>query len=209
MAFRYVFLSLILSICLAGCCEPCEKPDWGTFSLTPGTLAKATFSGLSSRTYVSSQGQERTFTQYEPVQAYETGSYNCDFSGRCAVCCETYTTEYFYVQMTDPDNQNIFEFSIQKDFFNHTPKEAPDSIGEVLFLAYNTDRISGSIQNLLNTTLTETVTLDGKSFQQVRKFSVVNPPILPDPNEMTDLFFSLTEGIVGFIYADGTEWRLK
>lgn len=198
-----------LVILLHGCCEPCEKPDYGEFPLSDAGINKMAFSALGPQVFVSPAGEKRTLTYFEAVEGLQEGTYDCDFDRRCGVCCASFDAGFFYSQLADADNTIRFEFALAKDFERHSPLEPNDSITEVLNIAYNSSVITDEIQDAPNSSFTGSVELNGRTFNNVRKISTDTPPFFNDPGAMVNFYFSYTQGIVGFQYADSTVWRLE
>lgn len=208
--FRFAFIVTVLtSGLIQGCCPECEKPDYGEFTLTEAGINKMAFSALGTQTYVSTNGDKLNLKYFTPVQGNEEGTYDCEFGDRCGICCGTYLSEFFYVQLSDDDNTRRFEFALSKDFARNSPEEDSDSITEVLNIALNNDLVLGEVPDVANTTLDQTVTLDGRTFTKTRKFESTNPPFFNDPGVIINFYFSYNLGVVGFQYADSTIWRLE
>lgn len=203
-SFFVAFLLLIQA-----CCPPCEKPDYGEFPISNAGVSKMAFTAPRARTFVSTQGETQTLTYFEPTNGLQEGTYDCELDRRCGVCCATFDAGFFYSQLADADNSIRFEFALAKDFSRHSPLESNDSITEVLDIAYNTSEITYEIPDAPNSTLSGTIELDGRTFQNVQRISTSVPPIFNDPDALVRFYFSYEEGIVGFQYADSTIWRLE
>lgn len=209
-SFRVFFIATIL-VCglIQGCCPECEKPDYGEFELSDAGINRMAFSALGTQTYVSTNGDKINLKYFTPVEGFEEGTYDCEFGDRCGICCGTFLSEFFYVQLADDNNTRRFDFVLTKDFARNSPLEEPDSISEILQIALNGDLITGNILDVGNTALDETVTLDGRTFTKTRKFESSNPPFFNDPGVIVNFYFSYNLGVVGFQYADSTIWRLE
>lgn len=208
--FRFFFILTILTTgFIQGCCPECEKPDYGEFTLNEASINRMAFSALGTQTFVSTNGDKINLKYFTPVQGNAEGTYDCEFDNRCGICCGTYLSEFFYVQLADDDNTRRFEFALNKDFARNDPLEESDSITEILTLALNNDLIAGEVVDVANTGLDQTVTLDGRTFTKTRKFESANPPFFNDPGVIVNFYFSYNLGVVGFQYADSTIWRLE
>ncbi len=206
---RPLLLAVLALGLLSACCPPCEKPNRGEFYLSTPAVQRMAFSGLPTQTFVSTQGNLRNLRYFQPVRQMQEGSYDCEIERRCGLCCETFLSEYYYLQFADDNQQTVFEFLLSKDFSRHAPTEPSDSITEVLQVALNGDDISASIPNVVQAALTDTVELNGRQYTQVLKVSTRVPPFFDDPNVLEAFYFSFALGVVGFEYADGTVWRLQ
>lgn len=200
-----VFLASILQ----GCCSECDKPSYGEFPLSEASVNRMSFANQGTRTYVSTDGDKINLQYFTSIRETEEGTYACDYDNYCDVCCATFDAEYFYVQLADDNNTRRFEFYLTKDFSRSTPLEEPDSITEALFIAYNTSQITGTIGNVAEASPDETITLDGRTFDNTRVFEAATSPPFNEPTFAVRFYFSFSQGIVGFQTLDETIWRLS
>ncbi len=206
---RFGFIATILfTSFIQGCCPECEKPDYGEFTLSAAGINRMAFSALGTQTFVSTNGDKINMKYFTPVQGNEEGTYDCEFDNRCGVCCGTFISEFYYVQLADDNNARRFDIALTKDFGRNNPLQASDSVSEILNIALNNDVVIGEIVDVANTSLDQTVTLDGRTFTKTRKFETDTPPFFNDPSVIINFYFSYNLGVVGFQYADSTIWRL-
>lgn len=209
-SFRFFFVAMIMvSGLIQGCCPECEKPNYGDFSLSEAGINRMAFSALGTQTFVSTDGDKLDLKYFTPLQGSEEGTYDCQFTNRCGVCCATFNAEFFYVQLADDGNTRRFDFALTKDFARNSPLDDTDSITEILQIDLNNNEVTGNILDVANTSLDETVVLDGRTFTKTRKFESANPPFFNDPEVIVNFYFSYNLGVVGFQYADSTIWRLE
>lgn len=206
---QYFCFLITAQVVLQSCCDPCEKPDYGQFPLTTAGVSKMGFSNLGEKIFVSSNGEKKTLTYFESINTLQSGTYDCEIDRRCGICCANFEGGLFYSQLADENNTTRFEFSLTKDFSRHSPLEPSDSISEILNLSFNTTQITGQIEDVVNTSLEETVELDGRTFNNVKKIETTIPPVFNDPTVLINFYFSYSQGVVGFQYADSTIWRLE
>ena len=205
MNIRTIIFIIPLVLLLTNCCPPCEKRDFGLFQIESSSLEWMKFADSKSRIFDNIDGNQVTYTYFDPVADSEEIQINCDNSVRCGICCETMEGEYFFVQLADPNGTRIFNIILQKDLLRNDPGGST-AIPDYISISVN-DRMECEITDLATTTLEESIDLDGQVFANVLKCERNPDNLLPGDPEA--FYFTKSDGIVGFKFVGEAVWRLR
>ena len=205
MNTRTTLIFLPLLILIGGCCAPCEKRNYGLFQLESSSLEWLKFADNKSRIFDNVDGNQTTYTYFDPVADSEELQINCDNSVRCGICCENMEGEFVFIQLADPNGTRRVNITLRKDLLRNDPGGSAD-IPDFLSISLN-DQMECEIADLATTTLEENVDLDGQVFANV--FKCERSPDNLTPGDPVAFYFTKSDGIVGLRFVGEAVWRLR
>lgn len=204
------FLSLVLlitvsSLFLSGCCGECDGIDSGSFAVST--------EGRTWTTYAIGTGQSRQFTDgnqtmiaaYDPPASVpENFAENCINNPRCGQCCDQYSGEAIFIALKSANGRPVFNITTRPDFVNYTPLTKPDDSGDYIEISADNKLTGRWFIPDPNAEATVTI-IPGRTFTDVLTVSDNN---ITEPGEVSTLYFTRQNGIVGFKYGNGDTWAL-
>ncbi|MDX2247888.1 MAG: hypothetical protein SF052_13975 [Bacteroidia bacterium] len=193
---------------ISGCCSSCEKDDLGDYLLKEFSRSWTSYTIAATRVYSGSSGQEEVFV-WEPVESgLEEQLYNCEDKNRCGFCCETFRSGYLYTQLVSSSGVFVFNLVVKKDFVQFTPDDNPLDISDMIVVSFN-NRLVCDITGIPDTLLTQSVTLNGKTFSKVFTCRADPGSYTAGSSDPVAFYFTKEDGIVGYELANNTIWNLK
>lgn len=201
-------LGLAVSALLwSGCCEECNKPTLGEFTVQDGSRTIINQLGTISSLSFSDGGIQQTIMSYSlPTSGLTPNIVDCDPELKCGLCCSEFSGEFLATSLTSSNGNLVFNINVQKNNGLINSEAIPDNVTDVFSITFN-NQLTCEIFNMPDSTFTTDVTLHGKTFKNIFVCDGVNPDgkIGSDPKAF---YFSKELGIIGFELFNGSVWRL-
>lgn len=199
---------LSMLVVFDACCEPCAKGFVGEYFLLDGSDDWLAFAEEEVRLFEDQNGRQAVFT-YDPIQggANELEA-NCDFDDNCGACCDEYRANFRFTSLSGDNNAFRFDFTLQKDFIQHTIEEPTEDIEDYLSITFN-NTITCELFFLPDTVLSQQTTIHGIEYSNLAICESSDNNLDPNSPAPKVFYFNKQEGIVGFELANGTVWRLR
>lgn len=189
----------------SGCCRIEQGVFLGEFSLLTGSENWFPFSAGNTVRFESSDGQEEVF-QYGAIERFQEESATGCISSECATECDEYRSEVIISQLKSLVSGYQIDMQISKDFDLYSPYEPAAEIKDKITL-----RLNGSYtciqRELPEANPNQTITLNGRTFNQVVVCELTVAEA--ETGEPSAIYYSKTQGVVGFRIGKSQVWRLK
>ena len=178
---RWMIPSILLVFGLSACCPRCDKGFLGDFGLTNGTSEWMAFHTEASLIF-ENQDKEKMVLTYLPLESdFRSSSDECEQQGNCGLCCYNYNVGFLFTELSGPDLNSSFQLTIEKNLITNSPTDPVGNLDDMLTINVGT-RINETLFGLPDTTLPQSVNINGKSFSRVffsqreyRKLSCIHP----------------------------------
>lgn len=208
--FFLTSVSCVLLLALSGCCGNCDKGFLGDFGLESNTSEWFLFANETTRVFENQDNEQMILTYADLEADFRSSTDDCEDQGNCGLCCHTFNVGYFFVEMTGSDLSGSFQISIEKNLITHSPTDPVSEIDDMLRIEVGS-QFGQSLLGLPDTTLPQSVSLNGKGFSRVFSYSddVSNYSPSTPSNTPISFYFTKAQGIVGFETFGGDLWSLK
>lgn len=208
MRTHVIVASAALLLLISSCCQPPATKDYGLFPLKTGgkkALNFAANAGIRSFSGGASGLIQCTYTQ-PTFYVSSGGAFNCQETKRCGTFCDQYSEEVGGTAFQSSDMPYVVQFRIGKNFLKHAPTEPADSVSDMLsVVGQNIPQTNFALDALPAPSV---VTLNGKTFNNVYSIGTAPTPPYDAENTLPAVYyFSLTDGVVGWVEYSGRSWN--